>query len=233
VTLLAVSLLAAGGIGIAIGTLPTRDAVPADPTASPTFWASDTLLPDTFGDVSGLHLALDAAQPTDEVEIAPDPGLALLCRDRRLTIPALRTVVAGRNLQLRAPTSFERQAVLVFASEDDARLFMTQVRTAALACRDDGPTETADPPLSYRSTPTFAEADVPGDEAFAWGAYTEISSDQGATWNNATDAGIDVLARSGTEVSLAGLGGEYAGDLTRDPEAMGLLSGWLGVSLGD
>ncbi|NHB84049.1 hypothetical protein G7085_03625 [Tessaracoccus sp. HDW20] len=63
---------------------------------------------------------------------------------------------------MRAPTSVERQAMLVFGSEADAIRFMDQVRDAATACRDDGPTEASEPPLSYRSVPTFTRIDAPG-----------------------------------------------------------------------
>ncbi|WP_269451762.1 hypothetical protein [Tessaracoccus coleopterorum] len=41
-----------------------------------------------------------------------------------------------------------------------------------------------------------------------------------------------MLARSGSTVALAGMSGEYAGDIAADPWAMAQLSGWLGLILG-
>ncbi|MFT3889216.1 MAG: hypothetical protein QM713_13785 [Arachnia sp.] len=218
---LAVTLVAAGGVGLGIALLkPAPTVATPQPTHTPApVWADQTKLPGQAGDVGGRMLPLDSAQPGAEETITTE-NVSILCIDEPLTFPALERLTGGRSVVSTSPVSAEWQSVLVFRSEADAATFMAELRQQAEACHRAGPTDPETKPgeLTTRSVPVLHELDGIGAEGLAFGGYGEISSDGGTTWGLASDAVMSFWGREGNVVAMSQLGGESMGDMSADNE---------------
>ncbi len=232
-------VLIAGGIGIGAALLPGRDAVPADPTQTPTVsvttpaaWTDLTRLPGRYGTVDALRLPLDGATTAPDVTVAEAP-YPLQCDRQGLSLTTLGALRAGRTMQLGAPTTGEVESVLLFRDADAAGAFMQELRTALEGCQAGVDREpVADGDRLHRVVPVLETPEGPGEERLAAGVFVQFSLDGGVTWVESTEASVEYWVRAGDRVALVALSGEHVGDLTQDPAVMGDLDGRITQILG-
>ncbi|AQP47536.1 hypothetical protein BW730_08575 [Tessaracoccus aquimaris] len=236
----------AGGVGVGIATLPRRDALPAEPTPTPSItvvptpsasappevtptaqppapvWTDLEHLPDNVGSLGDRGLPLDprVGESSDEGSVE-HATMQLMCQQVAFRLEALGTITGGRTIVDSAPTSAQWQSILVFGSEQDAADFMAQARGKAQECMAAGTTP-AEPvegveDMFNRSVPVYHDDETLGTDGVIFGSYAEVSNDGGTTFAPAPDAVITYVAREANVVAVAQLGGEGAGDMSTEP----------------
>lgn len=194
----------------------TSDPV-SDPPPKRPVWNPVDGLPKEFGDLEGLLMPHERiGDGTWNPDSAP-----LACGQTSIVLPALSELVGGRTATAVVEGEFyNSESSLLFATEADAKAFMTQLRDAITSCAaaapQDSPYNNADSPHERHWFALHNDEGQP--DAFAYTSWIEIELDKD-NWVESPGGDMAYFARNGRAVLRGHWGGEMVGDVVfRQPQ---------------